>query len=212
MNAQPLHREPKKDASQLPEPHRPATPDDAPAMVDLVNFAGEGMPDYIWGRTAEPGQSARAVGLERARRDTGGFSWRNTVVRDDNGDVSAALIGYALPESPESGSCDDLPPMFVPLQQLEDLACGTWYINVLAAYPAHRGRGYGTALLKIAAQRAAQAGCYGLSLIVSDANEGGRRLYERNGYVETARLPMVKEGWTNDGSEWILMIRPLRQS
>ena len=40
--------------------------------------------------------------------------------------------------------------MFVPLQELENLAPGTWYVNVLAAYPEHRGQGYGTALLAVA--------------------------------------------------------------
>ena len=209
MKTQTLVEESSNARNRLPEPHRPASPDDAPAMVDLVNIAGEGMPDYTWGRIAEPGQSARDVGQERARRDAGAFSWRNTVVRDDDGTVSAALIGYALPERPEPDSCDGLPPMFVPLQELEDLASGSWYINALAAYPEQRGRGFGGALLGIAAEKAALEGCRGLSLIVSDANTGARRLYERSGYKEEARRTMVKEGWANEGSEWILMMRPL---
>jgi ribosomal protein S18 acetylase RimI-like enzyme len=209
LNTQTSVKESTSARNRLPEPHRPATPDDAQAMVDLVNYAGEGMPDYIWARIAEPGQSARDVGLERARRDSGAFTWRNTVVRDDEGTVSAALIGYPLPDVPEPGSCDGLPPMFVPLQELEDLACGTWYINVLATYPEHRGRGFGAALLKIAESKATQTGCHGLSLIVSDANEGARRLYERHGYNAQARRTMVKDGWQNDGSEWLLMVCPL---
>ena len=69
--------------------------------------------------------------------------------------------------------------MFVPLQELENLAPGTWYVNVLAAYPEERGKGHGTALLGVAEQLAADAGRRGLSIIVSDTNTGARRLYER---------------------------------
>ena len=37
--------------------------------------------------------------------------------------------------------------MFVPLQELENLAPGTWYVNVLAVHPPFRGLGLGTKLL-----------------------------------------------------------------
>jgi hypothetical protein len=46
-----------------------------------------------------------------------------------------------------------------------------------------------------------------LSVIVSDANVGARRLYERSGYREIARRPMVKEGWDNAGREWVLLVK-----
>ena len=50
-------------------------------------------------------------------------------------------------------------------------------------------------------------GLRGTSLIVSDANRGARRLYERLGYEEVASRPMVKEQWRSDGENWVLMIR-----
>lgn len=178
-------------------------------MADLVNYAGEGLPVYLWERMAEPGQSAWEVGRQRAVRDTGSFSYRNTVVREADGRVVAALIGYPLPAEPDPAVYDDLPPMFVPLQQLEDLAAGTWYVNVLAAYPEYRGRGCGSGLLAIAERLAADTGCSGLSLIVSDANTGARRLYERCGYFERATRPMVKEDWDNAGGNWVLLTNQL---
>ena len=186
-------------------PFRRATPDDARAMAELVNIAGEGMPLYLWDRMAGPGEDAWAVGRQRARRDSGGFSHRNTVLREADSEVVAALVGYPLAEVPEPVDYDALPPMFVPLQQLEDLAPGSWYVNVLATYPEHRGKGYGAGLLAIAEQLAADTGCSGLSLIVSDANAGARRLYRRQGYRETATRPMVKESWQNPGEHWILL-------
>ena len=193
----------------LTPPYRYATRNDALPMAELVNIAGEGMPLYLWSKMAEPGASPWDIGQERARRESGGFSFRNTIVREDNGKVVAALMGYPLADSPEPVNYDDMPPMFVPLQELEDLVAGTWYVNVLAAYPECRGKGYGTDLLAIAEQLANDTGRSGLSIIVSDANAGARRLYERSGYVEKATRPMFKEDWGNAGENWVLLERRL---
>lgn len=190
--------------------YRPATPEDAPAMTQLANFAGEGMPLYVWTQLAGAGGSPWETGRERAIREEGAFSYRNTVVREESGTVVAALIGYALPDEPEPANYDEMPAMFVPLQQLEDLVPGTWYINVLAAHAEHRGKGYGSGLLAEAERLAAREGCHGLSLIVSDANDGARRLYTRHGYRELATRPMVKEDWKNAGENWILLCKELR--
>jgi len=193
----------------LKPPHRWATPDDAEAMTQLVNMAGEGMPLYLWEKMSEAGQSAWDVGRDRARRESGGFSYRNTVVSEAGGKVVAGLIGYPLPDQFEPANYEDMPAMFVPLQQLEDLAPGTWYVNVLASLPGHRGKGLGAALLDVAEQLAVEAGRGGLSIIVADANTGARRLYARTGYIERARRPMVKEGWDNAGENWLLLIKQL---
>ena len=119
------------------------------------------------------------------------------------------MIGYPLADDPEPVDYGNLTTMFVPLQQLEDLAPATWYVNVLASYPPHRGKGYGAELLTIAERLAAEAGKRGLSIIVSDANAGARRLYERMGYSEKAQRPMVKERWDNPGENWILLTKTL---
>jgi ribosomal protein S18 acetylase RimI-like enzyme len=49
----------------------------------------------------------------------------------------------------------------------------------------------------------------GMSVIVSDINAGARRLYERHGYRVVASRPKVKEGWRNDGVDWVLLTKPL---
>lgn len=192
---------------QLPEGFRAATPDDAAAMAELVNMAGEGLPLYLWSRMASPGQDPWEVGRQRARRETGAFSWRNTVLREVDGRVAASLVGYPLPDEPEPADYSELPPMFVPMQQLEDMAPRTWYVNVLATYPEYRRRGHATALLDIAARLASEADRDGLSIIVADSNAAARRLYESAGFREHATRPMVKEGWDGDGDNWVLLVR-----
>ncbi len=193
----------------LNPPYRYATQDDALPMAELINIAGEGMPLYLWTNMAQPGVSPWDIGQQRATRESGSFSYRNTIVREDSGKVVAALMGYPLADSPDPVDYDEMPPMFVPLQQLEDLVAGTWYVNVLAAYPDCRGKGYGTDLLAIAEQLAVDTGRSGLSIIVSDANGGARRLYERSGDVEIATRPMIKESWENSGENWVLLEKRL---
>jgi ribosomal protein S18 acetylase RimI-like enzyme len=138
---------------QLEAPFRRARPDDAPALAELVNFAGEGLPLYLWAKMAGPGESPWDVGRRRAMRTDGSFSYRNAIVAEADGRVVASLVGYPLPERPEPVDHAALPPMFLPLQELENLAPGTWYVNVLATFPAYRGRGYGARLLRLAERR-----------------------------------------------------------
>ena len=79
-----------------------------------------------------------------------------------------------------------MPAMFVPLQELENLCPGHWYSDILSAHPQYRGQGIGTALLAYAEKKARQSDCAGFAIVVSDANEAARRLYERCGYSEHA--------------------------
>ena len=99
---------------------------------------------------------------------------------------------------------DEQPPMFRPLQALENRVLGTLYVNVLATYPAFRRRGVGSRLL---AEAERQAGRRNLSLIVADRNLTARRLYEAFGFDEIAREPMVKDGWETASDAWVLMVR-----
>ena len=192
----------------LRPPFRPAELADAAVLAELVNYAGEGMPLYLWEKMAGPGETAWDVGRKRAARDTGSFSYRNAVVIEHGGRCAGSLIGYAIGDQPAPiGS--DMPPMFVPLQELENLAPSTWYVNVLAVLPEVRGHGLGSQLLELADETGRALGLRGMSVIVSDTNAGARRLYERHGYRLVATRTKVKEGWQNDGREWVLLTKEL---
>ena len=182
---------------------------DAPALAELVNFAGEGMPLQLWEGMREGSETAWDVGRRRAARDEGSFSYRNAVVAEADGQIAAALIGYAQPAVPEPIDYATMPAPFVPLQELENLAPNSWYVNVLATYPAYRRQGLGRALLGIADEIAAKQGLPGLSVIVSNANSGATRLYVASGYREIARRPKVKGKFEVEGDSWILLTKTL---
>ncbi len=186
----------------LTHPFRLARSEDGPVLARLVNYAGEGLPLHLWTQMAQAGEAPWDIG---ARRQAQKAEEGKIVVVDEGAGPIAGLTGYAI--GPEPEPLDDLPRLFVPLQELENLALNSWYVNVLAALPEARGRGLGTSLLYVAEAIARDLGLGRLSIIVADNNTGARRLYERRGYAETARRPMVKNGWHSDGTEWVLLIK-----
>ncbi|MBB4121734.1 GNAT family N-acetyltransferase [Martelella radicis] len=184
---------------------RAATPDDAPAMAALINIAGEGLPEWFWSTLAENNEDPFTIGEARARRETGGFSWKNGHVIEADGAARALLITYPIGDEPDPIDPAEMPAVFIPLQELENEALGTLYVNVLATEEAYRKRGYGSELLEKAKELAKGRR---MSLIVSDANENAMRLYEAHGFTpKTARPSARTESWSGDGDNWVLMLR-----
>jgi ribosomal protein S18 acetylase RimI-like enzyme len=183
---------------------RPATKNDGPHLARLVNYAGEGMPLYFWQKAAEKGADPWAFGASRAQREEGSFSYTHSTMAEVNGKVAGCLVCYVLPSSPEPIDYDDMPPMFVPIQELEDSAPDTQYVSVLAVYPEFRNMGIGADLLRIAEKSSEGRR---MSIVVSDGNRGAERLYERMGYKRDATRTMVKEDWENPGNNWVLMLK-----
>lgn len=186
-------------------PLRRATEADAPALAELINMAGEGLPEYLWRGMAVAGADPWEIGRRRqAEKARSG----QVYVVDEGAGAVAAMTGYATPAEPVP-IADDEVPMFRALQELENLAPSTWYVNAVAAYPAERGRGHGARLLGLAEAIAGELGLRAASLIVTSGNAGAIRLYARTGYRETARRPLVSDGWACDSDEWVLMVKPL---
>ena len=132
---------------------------------------------------AGPGESGWEVGRRRVLRDAGGSSWRNGTVMEQDG----AVVGLPV-RLPAAGraradrrrAAGDVRAA----AGAREPGAGTWYVNILAVAPAQRGRGHGASLLRLADRlRRGRA----MSVIVADANQGARRLYERCGYAAGRR-------------------------
>jgi GNAT superfamily N-acetyltransferase len=152
-------------------PFRRAEQADASLLAELVNYAGEGLPHYLWGKLTRAGETAWDVGRRRAAREDGSFSYRNAILREPRA-------------------------IYVVCERL-------------AVRPQFRGKGLGTELLRLADETGRALGKRGMSVIVSDRNTGARRLYERCGYGAVAARAMVKDGWVNDGNNWVLLTKQL---
>lgn len=188
---------------------RPATLADAAALAVLVDIAGEGAPNCVWSTLAAPGQSTLEVGRERARREEGGFSYRNSIVAELGGEIAASLVGYRLDDPYELGDLSALPEFVRPLVRLEAKAPGSWYVNVLATFPEFRGQGIGAKLLEIADTKGRETGSPAMSVIVGSWNEGAARLYGRAGYAEIARDRAVLPPGLHPEGDWVLMLKSL---
>lgn len=187
---------------------RKANTSDAEHLVRFINMAADNLPLHFWQRSVGPHGDPWAYGKERAARETGSFSYQNAWLAELNGDVAACLLGYPSEDVP-APVAPDTPAIFVPLLELEALAPGSWYLNVLATYDQFRGKGCGSALLTHAEDVADRAGYKRISLIAADTHGDAIRLYQARGYCEIARRSVVKADWRVDAKEWILFAKPL---
>ena len=188
---------------------RPARKADASALAVLVDIAGEGLPAHLWNTLKAPGQSILEVGRERAAREEGGFSYRNAIIAEVDGEIAACLVGYRLDDPYDLGDLEQAPPVVRPLVLLEAKARGSWYVNVLATFPEFRRCGIGIELLGIAEGKAREEGAHALSVIVAGENERAARLYAAAGYEALATEPIFAFPGCPHGGDWLLMVKPL---
>ncbi|MGI9415450.1 MAG: GNAT family N-acetyltransferase [Hyphomicrobiales bacterium] len=165
---------------------RNARREDASEIAKLFLISSDGLAEYIWSKIDAPGLSLAEIGAGRYARDDVAFSYRHCMVAERHGTTVGMLHGF---EMPESGGETEEDPVLRPYAELED--AGSYYISGIALFPDHRGQGLGTALLEAAHERAVALGLPRASLICFEQNEGAMRLYQRFGYQETARRPLV---------------------
>ena len=185
---------------------RQARPGDAADLAALVDIAGEGLPALLWQERAGEGESPFEIGRARARREEGGFSYRNSQMIDAGGETAGCLVSYLL--EPDGGDLSDAPTLVQGLLELEALVVGHWYVNILGVYPEFRGQGLGTRLLDHADRLGRDAGSDGIALIVASGNLSAHRLYRRWGYREVARKRALDYPGGRRGQEWLLMAKP----
>ncbi len=191
-------------------PVRPARKTDASDMVALIDIAGYGAPSWVWQGMRQGEPSVLEVGRKRAMREEGGFSYRNAQMFEVESTIAGMIIGYALDDPYDTGDLTKINEVFRPLIELESQAPGSWYVNVLAVFDEHRGKGYGRQLLQAGEETARQAGATQLSIIVESSNTAARRLYENAGYSELARRPFIPFPGSHTGSdEWVLLTKDI---
>ncbi|WP_180609137.1 GNAT family N-acetyltransferase [Agrobacterium vitis] len=184
---------------------RSAAQEDCAHLVLLADMATRRLTSFLWGQMAAPGQSAFEVGRNVIRNAEGHFThFANWRVAEHQGQIVGALNGYVIPEP--SNSTLPAPDVVAPLNELKNMAAGTWYISAAAIYPEYQGKGFGSILLAEAESIARSAGNNRLTLMVGSFNPGAYRLYQRCGFAEWARRPFFAFPGSDEG-EWILMVK-----
>lgn len=147
--------------------------------------------------------------------------------REDAGEVLTLQRAAFVQEALIYGT-PDMPPLTQTLEELEaelrdNLGCvalvGTRMVGAvraqrdgellligrLAIAPDQQGRGLGTTLLAAVEERGRDAGATEAELFTGSLSEANLRLYEREGYVQTQRVP------GDDGIEQVFLRKPLRR-
>ena len=188
---------------------RSAIRPDSRKIAELFRIASGGVAEYVWSTLASeyPGLTPLEIGTRRYARAEGAFSYNNCTVAELGGDVIGMLHAYPMevqPEQEEAG--EPIDPVLEPYARLE--VPGSYYISGIAVFPAHRGKGLGAQMLKIAKEKARESGCSEVSLLVFQQNEEAVRLYERNGFGVIDRAPVVPHESIRYTGEVLLMTAP----
>jgi ribosomal protein S18 acetylase RimI-like enzyme len=171
---------------------RKATREDCRRIAELALIAGEGIPAFFWEQSRQEGQTIEDVGAINAASEQANFSYRNAHLALVDDAVAGLLLAYRLPDAESAEDLEGFPEFIRPLIELEQCVPGSFYVNMLAAYPEYRNRGVGSRLMGIVDRLAADAGCSTISIEVFEQNEGALRLYKRLGYRVVERRPVVE--------------------
>lgn len=170
---------------------RPAEARDSSELILFADAATRRFITWVWGEMVEHGQSGLELGRQLLETDGSSVNHiSHWTVAESGGRVLGGMNSYVSPPT----STPDNPAIAAvvkPLNELKDLAEGSWYISTVAVHAEGRGQGIGTTLLDLAEQKAAVAGCSLVTLMAGSFNVDALRLYERHGYSEWDRRPFV---------------------
>jgi len=184
---------------------RAARKSESRRIAELYRISSDGVADYIWSKLAQPGEDLLEVGRRRYEREGTPFSYTNCKMVELAGVVVGMLVAFPMEVDEDYVELD---PVLVPYSRLEE--DHSYYICGMAVDARHRGEGIGAMLLAEAESACRTLGYDKLSLIVFEQNVGARRLYERHGYAEKRRHPVVSHPLIHYTGDVLLMVKDLR--
>ncbi len=183
---------------------RPAIREDSRRIAELFSISSDGVVDYVWSTLAPdyPGLAPVEIGAVRYASEEGNFSYTNCVVAEREGEVIGQLCTYPV-ETDQAETDEPVDPVLEPYGRLE--IPDTLYVSSLALFDKFRGMGLGTKMLSIAREQARERGFDALSLLVFGQNAGAVKLYEREGFREVDRAPVVPHPLIHHTGDVLLM-------
>jgi ribosomal protein S18 acetylase RimI-like enzyme len=184
---------------------RPATRADSADLAILDDIASSGLGPWLWGAAVARGEVSTPHERGRQKFAAGQceISWRNAQIAEIDGDTAGMSVSYPLTAAEDPASAPN--PVLVPLLELLNEIQGHHYVDALAVYSSHRGRGVGRGLMK---HEIARAGSSAISLITEDDNSKALALYRSLGFTETARRACTRFSTKQTTREWVLLTRP----
>ena len=186
---------------------RPARREESRTIAELYRISSDGVADYIWTGMAESGENILDVGARRYARENTDFSYQNVTVATVGHKVIGMMAAYAMGpvEEPSTELDFDVDPVLRPFQILEQP--NSYYVSGVAVFPAHRGSGIGGQFMQRAFNEARARRLPQVSLIVFEQNVGAKRLYDRLGFREAMREPVVPHPLIHYAGDALLLVR-----
>lgn len=185
---------------------RPAERSECRAIATLYRISSDGVADYIWTKLAAPEEDILDVGQRRYEQEDLVFSYKNCVVVTHDEKIIGMLVAFPMEIEPVTNELEE-DPVLVPYSKLEE--ANSYYICGMALVPEYRNQGIGRKLLALAEDTAREMSYEKLSLIVFEQNEGAVRLYQRHGFEEVAREPVVPHPLIRHTGDALLMIKAI---
>lgn len=174
-------------------------------IARLYSISSDGVADYIWTQLAEPGQDILDVGQRRYERENTPFSYQSCTLAEVDGEIAGMMVEF--PMSVDANAPPEEDPVLAPYSELEEDA--SLYICGVALFERFRGHGIGSEFMRQAEQSATAQGLSKLSLIVFEQNTGAKSLYDRLGYIETARAAVVPHPLIHYSGDALLMVKTI---
>jgi len=185
--------------------YRPAVKQDARRIAELYSLASDGISDYIWSKQARPSDNLLDIGQKRYERRNTAFSYENCLVAEvEGGNVVAVLLAYEMQEDFDYVEDD---PVLKPFWLLEEP--NSFYIAGLAVEASWRRRGIARILMQMAEEKCREKKMPALSLIVLEDNTIAHGFYQRLGYREVMRKPIVPHPLIHYTGDALLLVKAL---
>lgn len=162
---------------------------DCADIAKLFLISSDGLAEYIWGQMNMPGLTLQEIGERRYAREGVAFSYENCLTAERNGAMIGMLHSFPMVRDETCTDKEEQDPVLKPYSGLADY--DSLYISSVAVYPEYRGQGMGTRLLDAARERCRALGLSRVSLICFEPNAKAMQLYQRLGYKEQGRHPIV---------------------
>ena len=187
---------------------RPARPDDAELLGEMLVEAGGGMFEVLLDGVV-PGVTPAQMMAEAAREPESGFSYRRTTVVEADGVPVGSLTAFPADQFGNDTSSLIPAERLIYLQPVRTLLDrGSWYVAAIAIRPEQLGRHLGGRLLQATFAQAHEQGFPRVSLHVWTANLVALGLYLRLGFVETGSANVPPHPLLRYGTSMLALSRP----
>jgi len=173
--------------------YRTGRREDCLKLAEFIYIASDGVVEFLF-RDFIPGRSPQQIVAHNIDKDTGHYTYKNTVVAENGRNVVGVSFFYPSRYHVISNEMRQ----FFPEDRLEHLKHvlsgrveNSLYIDTLCVDEKFRGNGIGGKLISMTKKKAAEEGSNALSLIALADNTNAHRLYYRCGFEIVSNVEMA---------------------